>query len=131
VNPYDPCIANMTILSGEQMIVLWHVDNLMGLCTEDFELTKFSCYLAKIYGPKLIMHMRDKHDYLGVDLEFNKDGTLNVLMVNYLKNVIAEFPEVSTGNAAMQAADHLSRRRPKCLKKKGDSYSTTQLHNCY
>jgi hypothetical protein len=57
----------------------------MGTCTEDFELTKFSFYLAKIYGPKLSMHMGNKHDYLGVYLEFNVDGTLNVLMVNYLK----------------------------------------------
>ena len=55
-NPHDPCIANMTTTCGEQMIVIWHIDNLMGLCTEDFELTKFSCYLAKIYGPKLSMH---------------------------------------------------------------------------
>jgi hypothetical protein len=38
------------------MNVIWHVDNLMGTCTDDFELTKFSCYLAKIYEPKLSMH---------------------------------------------------------------------------
>ncbi len=63
--------------------------------------------MAKIYGPKLSMHMGNKHDYLGVDLEFNDDGTLNVSMVNYLKSVIAEFPEMITGKAATPAADHL------------------------
>ncbi len=89
------------------MTVIWHVDNLMGTCTEDFELMKFSCYLAKIYGPKLSMHMGNTHDYLGVDLEFNDDSTLDVLMVNYLKSVIAEFPEMITGKAATPAADHL------------------------
>ncbi len=107
VNPYDPCVANMTTSSGEPMTVIWHVDNLMGICMEDFELTKFSCYLAKIYGPKLSMHMGNKHNYLGVDLEFNDDGTLDVSMVNYLKSIIAEFPEMITGKAAMPAADHL------------------------
>jgi hypothetical protein len=107
VNPYDPCAANMTTSSGEPVTVIWHVDNLMGTCMEDFELTKFSCYLAKIYGPKLSMHMGNKHDYLGVDLKFNDDGTLDVSMVNYLKSVIAEFPEMITGKAAMPAADHL------------------------
>ncbi len=107
VNPYNLCIANMTTSSGEPMTVIWHVDNLMGTCTEDFELTKFSCYLAKIYGPKLSMHTWNKHNYLGVDLEFNDDGTLDVSMVNYLKSVIAEFPEMITGKAAMPAADHL------------------------
>jgi hypothetical protein len=95
------------------MTVIWHVDNLMGTCTEDFELTKFSCYLAKIYGPKLSMHTGKKHDYLGVDLEFNDDSTLNVLMVNYLKSVIAEFPEMITGKAATPAVNHLFTVRDK------------------
>jgi hypothetical protein len=69
--------------------------------------------LAKIYGPKLSMHTGNKHDYLGVDLEFNDDGTLDVLMVNYLKSVIAEFPEMITGKAATPAADHLFTVRDK------------------
>ncbi len=85
----------MTDSSREPMIVIWHIDDLMGTWTEDFELTKFSCYLAKMYGPKLSMHTGNKHGYLGVDLEFNDDGTLNVSMVNYLKSVIAEFRERS------------------------------------
>jgi hypothetical protein len=92
INPYEPCIANKTTASGEQLTVIWNVDDLMGLCEEDFELTKFSCYLAKIYGPKLTMHTGRKHDYLGVDMEFRKDETLSVSMVAYLKNVISEFP---------------------------------------
>jgi hypothetical protein len=54
VNPYDPC--------GKQLTVIWHVDDLMASCGVNFELTKLSCYLANIYGPKLTMH-----DYLGVD----------------------------------------------------------------
>ena len=56
VNPYDPCMANKATECGKQMTVIWHVDNLMGSCKNDFELMKFSCYLAKIYGPKLSMH---------------------------------------------------------------------------
>jgi hypothetical protein len=66
VNPYDPCVANKVTECGKQMTVIWHVDDLMGLCEDDFKLTKFSCYLAKIYGPKLSMHTGQKHDYLGV-----------------------------------------------------------------
>ncbi len=61
VNLYNPCIANMTTPSGP-MTKFWHVDNLMAMCTDDFELTKLSCYLAKIYGPKLSMHLGNKHD---------------------------------------------------------------------
>ncbi len=49
VNPCDPWVANKTTEDGNQLTVVWHVDNLMVMCVEDFELTKFSCYSAKIY----------------------------------------------------------------------------------
>jgi hypothetical protein len=67
VNPYDPCVANMMMKGGKQLTVAWHVDDLMVSCEDDFELRKFLCYLANIYGPKLSMHTGRKHDYLGVD----------------------------------------------------------------
>jgi hypothetical protein len=55
VNLYNPCIANMETTNGKQLTVIRHVDNLMASCKDDFELTKFSCYLAGIYGTKLKM----------------------------------------------------------------------------
>jgi len=73
----------------------------------DFELTKLSCYLAKIYGPKLTMHRGRKHDYLGINLKFHEDGDLDVSMVKYLKGVIEEFPELIVGKAASPAGDRL------------------------
>ena len=51
--------------------------------------------------------MGRKHDYLGVDMEFNEDGTLDVSMIEYLKNVIDDFPETIVGRAATPAANHL------------------------
>jgi hypothetical protein len=53
------------------------------------------------------MHLGRKHDYLGVDMEFCKDGALEVSMFKYLKGVIDEFPEVITGRAATPAHDKL------------------------
>jgi hypothetical protein len=53
------------------------------------------------------MHVENKHDYLGVDLEFEQDGRLNVSMVNYLKNVIEVFPEQIVGRAATPAGERL------------------------
>jgi len=81
INPYDPCVGNRVTECGKQMTVIWHVDDLMGSCENDFELTKFSCYLARLYGPKLSMHTGRKHDYLGVDMEFNDDGALEASMI--------------------------------------------------
>ncbi len=68
MNPYNPCIAKMTTACREQLTVIWHVDNLMSSCIDDFELTKFSFYLARLYGPKLSMHTGKKHDCLEVDM---------------------------------------------------------------
>ena len=67
INPYNPCVANKMTDTGKQLTVVWHVDDLMALCEDNFKLTKFSCYLGRIYGSKLSMHMGRKHDYLGVD----------------------------------------------------------------
>jgi hypothetical protein len=49
INPYDPCVANMTTMCGKQLTIIWHLFNLMSTCKNNFELTKFSCYLENIY----------------------------------------------------------------------------------
>ena len=72
-----------------QLTVIWHVDDLMSSCVDNLELKKFSCYLAKIYGPKLSMHTGKEHDYMGVDMKLNDDGTLDASMIPSLENVIA------------------------------------------
>ena len=74
VNPYDPCVANKDVGDRKQLTVIWHVDDLMASCGVDFELTKLSCYLANVYGPKLTMHIGNKHYYLGVDFEFEQEA---------------------------------------------------------
>jgi hypothetical protein len=107
VNPYDPCVANKSVGGGAQLTVIWHLDDLMTSCKIDFELTKLSCYQARIYGPKLTMHTGRKHDYLGIDLEFREDGNLDVSMVKYLKGALEEFPEQIVGKSATPAGDRL------------------------
>jgi hypothetical protein len=84
VNPYNPCVANMTTKEWKQLTLVWHVDNLMALCEDDFKLTKFFCHLGTLYGPKLSMHTGRKHNYPGVDMEFYEDGALEVSMFKYL-----------------------------------------------
>ena len=92
---------------GKQITVIWHVVDLMMSCEENFELTKFLCYLSNIHGPKLAMHVGNKHDYLGMYFEFMNNGSLEVSMFKYLDIIIDEFPELITRNAATPAADHL------------------------
>jgi hypothetical protein len=42
-----------------------------------------------------------------MDMAFNEDGTLEVSMITYLKNVIEQFPEDISGRALSLAAEHL------------------------
>jgi hypothetical protein len=102
----------METKSGKQLTMIWHVDEFMASCY-DFKLTKFLCYLVKICGTKLSMHTGQKHEYWGMDMEFNKDGTLEVLMITYLKNVIEQFPEEIPGRVSSPAAEHLFAIRDK------------------
>ena len=53
------------------------------------------------------MHTGTKHNYLGVDMEFNEDGTLDASMILYLKGVVAEFPELIKGRAVTPAMERL------------------------
>ena len=133
VNPYDSCVANMMAKGGKQLMVVWHVDDLMVSCEDNFELTKFLCYLGSIYGTKLSMHMGHKHDYLGVDMEFCEDGALEVSMFKYLKNVIDEFTETICGRAVMPAHDKLFEiRDEEEVKKLNENrlwHSTTRWHS--
>jgi hypothetical protein len=129
VNPYDLCMANKVTECGKQMTVIWHVDDLMGLCEDDFKLAKFSCCLAKIYGPKLSMHTGQKHDCLGVDMEVNDNGTLNASMITYLKNVISKFPEMIMGKLATPAANHLFTIRDKKEVKPLDEERALAFHH--
>ena len=93
------------------MTVVWHVDDLMVTCEDDFAITKFACNLANIYGPKLAMHMGKKHDYLGVDFEFRDDGKLDVSMIESVDSIIRDFPEDITSSSATPAAEHLFKIR--------------------
>jgi hypothetical protein len=50
VNPYDPCISNKMI-NGNQMMVRWHVDNLMISHSSNEAILQFLCTLGYLVGP--------------------------------------------------------------------------------
>eukprot|EP00957_Ditylum_brightwellii_P011514 871122-Ditylum_brightwellii.AAC.1 len=47
------------------------------------------------------------HDYLGMVLDFSKKGKVRVNMVEYVKQIVTEFPELIEGEITTPAADHL------------------------
>eukprot|EP00804_Cyclotella_cryptica_P009375 CCRYP_018081-RB/>CCRYP_018081-RB protein AED:0.27 eAED:0.27 QI:0/-1/0/1/-1/0/1/0/175 len=93
MNPYDMCVANKETKNGQQLTVLWHVDDLKISCKDKFEVAKLICYLRKIYGEKMTVHRGGKGKYLGMHLDFTEDGVFQVDMSSYVEGIIEEFPE--------------------------------------
>ncbi len=92
LNPYDPCVANKTV-NGTQMTVCWHVDDLKVSHVHPKEVTKFGKWLSKTYGVSIATHRGKVHDYLEMIFDFSKKGKVMINMIEYLKNIINNFPK--------------------------------------
>ena len=104
-------IVFQKVLVEKQITVVWYIDDLMVSYENNFEITKFACYLAKIYGLKLTKHTRRKHDYLGIDFEFTDDEKVEISMFDSTNSIINNFPEKITSKSVTPAADHLFKIR--------------------
>jgi hypothetical protein len=106
LNPYDPCVTNKMV-NGKQMTVCWHVDNLKVSHMDLAEVTRFGQWLNSTYGVTVAEHRGKVHDYLGMILDFTRDGHVLINMTEYIRTIIADFPEEITGIRMTPAADHL------------------------
>ena len=93
INLFDMCLANMDTATGNQLTVIWHMDNLKILCKNKFEVTKLICYISRIYGDKMTMHWGGKGKYLGMHLDFTGRGTFQVNKSHYVQEILNDFPE--------------------------------------
>ena len=62
-------------------------------------------------------HWGKVHDYLGMIFNFLVKGKVMVTMMEYIKNIIKDFPEEITGNKMSPALDHLFTVRDPSLAK--------------
>jgi hypothetical protein len=106
LNPYDPCVANK-LIGGTQMTVCWHVDDLKVSHVDADEVTRFGDWLSAQYGVAVVGHRGKIHDYLGMILDYSHYGKVVANMAEYIKSIIADFPEEISGFQATRAADHL------------------------
>merc|ERR1712085_192705 len=88
----------------------------MGVSTQSTWATvidKIISSLKSEYGKVGEMTVRrgKKHDYLGMSLDFSKEGAFVVDMEEYLKEIIKDLPEDMNGTATTPAADHLFKVR--------------------
>jgi hypothetical protein len=61
------------------------------------------------YGKQALLSITrgKKHDYLGMTLDFSKDGKVKILMIHYIQKMLAKIPGNMDGEAARPTANHL------------------------
>jgi len=65
----------------------------------------------------VVTHWGKVHDYLGLIFDFLPKGKVMVTMIEYMKNIIMDFPEEIVGMKTSPAADHLFTVRDSSLAK--------------
>jgi hypothetical protein len=94
------------------------------------EVDKTIEWLKSIYGEDMRVSRGKKHDYLGMDLDYSVPGEVKITMVDYLKRVITEFPEVISGGATSPAADRLFTVRSEDESKPLEEKRAIAFHHC-
>jgi hypothetical protein len=129
LNPYDPCVANKMV-NGKQCTITWHVDKLKLSHVDVKEVDKTIEWLKSIYGDDMRVSRGKKQDYFGMDLDYSVPGEVKITMVDYLKRVITEFPEVISGGATIPAADRLFTVRSEDEIKPLEEKRAIAFHHC-
>jgi hypothetical protein len=73
---------------------------------EENNVTQMIDWLKNDYGEMYVFRW-EIHEYLGMTLNFKTPGGLKVIMIDYLRGVLRDFPELITGSAATPTGDRL------------------------
>jgi hypothetical protein len=92
-NPYNPCMAKKKV-QGLQQTIVFHVDNLKSSHKSKLVNDKFEKWLNSIYSKhgKVTAAHGQVHDYLGMELDYRKQGELKINMTKYFENMLNGFP---------------------------------------
>ena len=92
INPYDTCVANTTI-NRNQCTIVWYVDDLkVSHIDRQVVLDVLQETEDRFHG-NLTVTMGKEHTYLGMDITFTKEHTVQIRMKDYLVEAIEAFGE--------------------------------------
>jgi len=94
LNEYDKCVANK-IINGKQCTLAFYVDNNM-LSHVETAVVDGILDIIEGYFPGLVVERGKRLNFLGMEIEFIKDGKVEIGVVQYLKGMFEEF-ELLTG----------------------------------
>ena len=92
INRYDLCVANK-IIDGKQCTITWHVDDLKISHDKPKVADQVIKHLESRYG-KLSVTRGRKQTYVGMDIEYCSDRSVEISMKPYLLEAIVEFEEM-------------------------------------
>ena len=101
-------VVNKTI-NGHQMTVVWHVDDLKVSHIDVEEVDKFVQQMEEAFGadaPLSVSHGKP-HDSLGMRLDFQTKGEVQIDMEHYIDMMLQDAPEDMEGVSNTPAAVHL------------------------
>ena len=131
LNPYDPCIANKTI-NGKQHTIAWHVDDLKISHVDPKVNDDFIKWVDELYGDDEIGRVKatrgKTHDYLGMILNYEKEGEVEVDMKYYIQNMIQMFKHELNDKYKTPANESLfktNKKSPRLSKEKAEEFHTT------
>ena len=83
------CVANKQI-DGEQCTIVWYVDDLK-VSRKDEKVVKSVMNTIDMKFRGQVAKICNNHTYLKIDLTYNEDKTVNIEMIEYVKEVIQDF----------------------------------------
>jgi hypothetical protein len=117
------------VIHGKQFTVVWHVDDIKMSHEDEKEVPQLITWLKSIYGEDVRVSRGKVHDCLGMMLYSTNKGEVKVTMIDYLKGVINDFPEIITGTAITPATINLFDVRPNERKVLGEEQARACHHS--
>jgi hypothetical protein len=116
INPYDPCVANKMI-EGDHMTICFHVD----YCKLSHRKTKVMDSMIEYLRQEYESIFEDRsgamtasrgkiHKYLGMNLDCNVRGQVNITMFDYVDEILTTFDKAEPkggGTKTSEAPDSL------------------------
>lgn len=89
-------------MNSKQCTIVWYVDDLKVSHEDEHVVKKIMDKIANKFG-ELNSKIGNEQKYLGMDINFNGDGTVSIQMDDYIKEVISTFDEQSHVTSATNA----------------------------
>ena len=99
------------MIGGKQILVCWNLEDLKVFHVDPKEVTILIKWLEGTNG-KLSIKRGKVHKYLGMTLDFRTPGDLQVIMVDYIKGMLEDLPEVRMGRSTILTDNNLFQVRP-------------------